>query len=301
MLVFNTEMHIVTFIFVVLEMIMFSHQLVFFLQKPHEKQRKYYLILLALLIVYNIFGGLFPDPELPLDLKWQYILAYGSGFIMGAYFPFYFYKSFEMENLGFQAKYGVFLFLILPFFLFFCVFYPLGLDLRLVIYLGLAVPFGYCIFILYKILLSIRKKFKYNNDHVEVFLSFGAVCPWGLMPLLAYIEAQQLTEVLLTNGGFIILTILYLRNMIEQNKNDLQKLELLQTKKENEIFAFNCEKLGFTKREIEICEMVKSGNIYKEIADKLSISERTVNKHMQNIFRKAESKNKIELLNRIKN
>ena len=37
--------------------------------------------------------------------------------------------------------------------------------------------------------------------------------------------------------------------------------------------------------------------IYKEIADALYISVRTVNKHMQNIFKKAESKNKLELLN----
>ncbi|ERM83015.1 hypothetical protein P872_06180 [Rhodonellum psychrophilum GCM71 = DSM 17998] len=299
MTVLNSEMHVVTFVFVILETIMFSHQLVFFLQKPAEKQRKYYLILLALLIVYNIFGGLFPDENLPIPTEWQYILAYGSGFIMGAYFPYYFYIAFEIKNLAFQAKYGVLIFLILPFFLFFCILYPLGMDLQLVIYLGLIVPFGYCIYMLYKILLAILQKYKYNKDSVEIFLSFGAVFPWGFMPPLAYLGAEQLTEVLLTNGGFIVLTILYQRNIIEQNKNDLEKLNLLQTKKEKEIFAFNCTKLGFTNREIEICEMVKAGYTYKKIADQLNISERTVNKHIQNIFKKAGSNNKIELLNSI--
>lgn len=298
-MVFNTEMHVVTFVFVVLEMMLFSHQLVFFLQKPSEDQRKYYLILLALLIVYNVFGGLFPDANLPLSIPLQYILAYGSGFIMGAYFPFYFYKAFEMHNLAYQAKYGVLWFLILPFILFFCILYPIGLDLQFVIYLGLIVPFGYCLFILNKILRSIRKKHKNNSDYVEVFLSFGAICPWGFMPIMAYLEVEQLTEVLLTNGGFLVLTILYQRNIIEQNKNDLEKLDLIQNKNENEIFAFNCAKLGLTKREIEICELVKAGYIYKQIANQLHISERTVSKHMQNIFKKTNTNNKIELLNKI--
>ena len=56
MTVLNTEIHIVTLVFVLLEVMMFSHQLVFYLQKPNEKKRKYYLILLFLLIRY---GGLF--------------------------------------------------------------------------------------------------------------------------------------------------------------------------------------------------------------------------------------------------
>jgi DNA-binding CsgD family transcriptional regulator len=296
MTVFDTEMHIVTLILVILETIMFTHQLVFYLQKPDEKQRKYYLILLGLLILYNIFGGLFPDKNLSLSIEWQYILAYGSGFIMGAYFPIYFYRAFEIKNLAFQAKYGVFLFLILPFILFFCILYPLGLDLELVIYLGLIVPFGYCVFIFFKILLAIKHKYNRNKSSVDLLLSFGAVCPWALMPLLSYIEAEQLTEVILTNGGFIILTVLYLRNMTDQNKKDLEKLEILQTKRKMEIVTLNCERFGFTRREIEISSLVNSGIIYKEIADRLSISERTVNKHMSNMFKKAGAKNKVELI-----
>lgn len=38
---------------------------------------------------------------------------------------------------------------------------------------------------------------------------------------------------------------------------------------------------------------------YKDIAESLFISERIVDKHMQNIFKKVESKNKFNLLNKI--
>src|SRR5665811_10307 len=136
MTVFNTEIHVVTFVFVVLEIFMFSHQLVFYLQKPYEKKRKYYLILLFLLIIYNLAGGLFPDENLGMSMELQYILAYGAGFCMGAYFPYYFYRAFHITYLEFHAKYGVLIFLILPFLIFFCILYPLGVDLRTVIYIG---------------------------------------------------------------------------------------------------------------------------------------------------------------------
>lgn len=87
--------------------------------------------------------------------------------------------------------------------------------------------------------------------------------------------------------------------MIEENRKDLETLDLIQTKNEEEIFAIRCKGLGLTKREIQICQLVRDGYIYKEIGDTLNISERTVNKHIQNIFKKAGSNNKLDLLNKI--
>jgi len=113
------------------------------------------------------------------------------------------------------------------------------------------------------------------------------------------LEVTQLTEVLFANGGLIIITLLFLRNMIQESGKDLETLELSQTKKEKEIFALRCSEFGLTQREVEICELVREGLIYREIADTLSISERTVSKHMENIFRKAEVRNKTELIHRI--
>jgi DNA-binding CsgD family transcriptional regulator len=128
---------------------------------------------------------------------------------------------------------------------------------------------------------------------------YADVFPWALMPAMAYLEGTQLTEVLFTNGGFIIITVLFLRNMIEESRKDLETLELIQTKTEKEIFALRCSEFGLTQREIEICELVNEDLIYKDIAESLFISERTVSKHMQNIFKKSQSNNKTELLNSI--
>ncbi len=299
MTVFNTEIHIVTLIFVILEGLMFFVQMVFYLQKPNEKKRKYYLILLFLLIIYNIAGGLFPDENLPLSIELQYIIAYGTGFCMGAYFPYYFYRAYTITHLEFHAKYGVLIFLILPFIIFFCMLYPFGWDLMTVIYVGMIIPFLYAFYMVYNILWGIRQRYKHRKTSFDAILTYIGVSPWALMPLLAYLQVIQLTEVLITNGGFLVITVLFFRNTIQESRKDLETLDLLQTKKVDEIFIIRCTKLGLTKREIEVCELVRNGQIYKEIAESLFISERTVNKHMQNIFKKAKSKNKLDLLNKI--
>ncbi|ACU04001.1 DUF4209 domain-containing protein [Pedobacter heparinus] len=82
MLVFGTEMHVVTLLFVLLELIMFGIQLGYYFNQPDNKARFYYLILLFLLLLYNITGGLFPDKEITsISLHLQTIIAYGSGLV----------------------------------------------------------------------------------------------------------------------------------------------------------------------------------------------------------------------------
>ncbi|MCO4292677.1 response regulator transcription factor [Solitalea sp. MAHUQ-68] len=51
-----------------------------------------------------------------------------------------------------------------------------------------------------------------------------------------------------------------------------------------------------TQREKEILEFTATGLSYKEIADKLHLSNLTVKKHMRNIYTKLEVQNKIEAL-----
>lgn len=300
MTVFGTEMHIATFIFVVCEVLFFVSQLVFFLQNPSEENRKYYLILLGLLIIYNIAGGLFPDPELPISLKLQINLAYGSGFIMGAYFPIYFYKVFDLDDLRWDAKTGIWLFLIAPFLLFFCVGLPLLNDLPTILYYGLVIPLGYAVYLGGKIFVSIRKKYKGYHNSLDAILTYSAAVPWVLLPAFSYVNASQFVEVMCTNIGFIFITFLFIRKMIFENRKAFEKLNDFDRKQlvdQSAFFSQRCSELGLTKRETEVAEQVSQGLTSKEIAENLFISERTVNKHLQTIYKKSESKNRVELIN----
>ena len=52
-------------------------------------------------------------------------------------------------------------------------------------------------------------------------------------------------------------------------------------------------------REIEIAKLIIKGNTYKEIASELFISEKTVTKHTQNMFEKANVSNKVGFINKL--
>jgi DNA-binding NarL/FixJ family response regulator len=61
----------------------------------------------------------------------------------------------------------------------------------------------------------------------------------------------------------------------------------------------NCEIYNLTSREKDIAKLVCEGQKYKTIGDTLYISERTVTKHVQNIFEKVGVSNKVELINKL--
>lgn len=64
-------------------------------------------------------------------------------------------------------------------------------------------------------------------------------------------------------------------------------------------FTDNCKKYHLTAREVEIIKLLIKGNAYKVISAELSISEKTVSKHISNIFSKVGVNNKIELISRL--
>lgn len=303
MLVFGTEMHIVTFIFVVLELLMFIFQLSYYLIKPQDEYRTWYLMLLLLLIFYNITGGLFPDPKIHVEIHIQNIIAYGSGFLMASYFPYYFYKGFDLRLLRFHAIYGVPLFLILPYVVFFVIAYSLNKNLDLAIKYGVIVPFFYSFVVLRAILIAIRKHYKEHRNHhyyMEEIAVYCAIVPWAAMIPITYFHFSQSVEVLFTNLGFLVITGMFIYKSVRRARKEntlLAELDWIVT--DPVMITKNCKRYGLTFREIEVvilvCQRLKS----KEIGEKLFISERTVNKHIENIYGKVLVTTRLDLIQKI--
>ncbi len=305
MLVFGTEMHIVTFVFALLEIIMFFYQLIYYLSRPQDESRKFYLILLFLLILYNITGGLFPDPKLHISIVIQNIIAYGSGFFAAAYFPYYFYRGFKLKRLRFHALYGVPLFLIAPYVIFFVVAYSINGNLDWAIKYGIIVPFFYSFILLWAILRAIRLKYTEDRgkvNFIEMIAVYCALLPWATLTIFAYFRVGQLAEVILTNGGFVIITIIFITRSIAKARKEYDQLvELSSNIQRPAAFDKNCQLYHLTNREIEIVQFIRQGFKYKAIGEYLFISERTVTKHVQNIFEKTGASSKVELLHKLDN
>lgn len=300
--IFGTEMLLITFIFVVLESVMFFYQLIHYLSRPQEKQRLYYLILLVLLIIYNIVGGLFPDPDIPIPIIAQNNIAYGCGFLMASYIPFYFYKAFELDSLRFHATYGVLLFFLLPFFFFFVIGYTVNNNLDFAIKNGVILPFIYTFVILWQILKAIRLKFQNRNEEpfLEGLAMYAAVIPWAAMPLIAYFNWGQTVEVISSNGGLIIITFMFLSKSVKTARLEYQQLvQLSQNGEMTTVFEECCKACNLTNREIEIVCLIREGKTNKSIAEKLYISEATVKTHVRNVFDKTGSRNRIELVHKL--
>jgi DNA-binding CsgD family transcriptional regulator len=298
------ELHVLTAVFIVLELMMFSVQLYFYLIWPYDKRRLAYLILLVLLVGYNVTGGFFPDPDIVLlSIPVQNIIAYGSGFLMAAYFPYYFYVSFDLRSLRFHALYGTSLFLLLPYFVFFAVLYPMSENLDFAINYGLIIPALYSPVLLYAMFAAIRRRFRDNlNDpdpytKLEIKAVYCAVSPWVFMSLFAYLRVPQWMEVLLTNTGFVIIAGLFLYQSSKyerEQKKRLMERDAMDEKLKAD-FSQTCKNSGLSTREAEVALMLCQGMEYKSIAFALHISARTVDTHAHRIYYKLDVKNKIEL------
>jgi DNA-binding CsgD family transcriptional regulator len=306
--VFGTQMHVVTFIFSAAGLLfMLPYQLIHYLSRPEDKTRYWYLILLILLIIYDITGGLFPDPKIPIPIIAQNIMAYGSGFVMASFFPYYFYKGMELHDLRFHAIYGVPVFLLLPYAVFFIGAYSINGDLNFAIRYGIIIPFFYSLILAYAIVRAVRAKYKEDKNNWMLVATCCAVIPSVSLSVVSYFNLSQAVEVFCTNMGFVVLSILLASDAIKKSKQEhlqhqIEHQQLLELKLNGVKpcrFKENIDKYGLSKREVEIIQLFRQGYTKKEIGETLHIAEGTVNKHVSNIYLKVDVSNQRELIKKL--
>lgn len=307
MYLLSTEMHMVTFIITAFELIMLFLQIIYFLQRPTDRKRLLYLILLIMMICYNVTSGLFPDDQFLIPLMAQNILAYFVAFSMSMYFVYYFYKAFELKTLQFFATYGQVVFLVIPFLLLFVTPYYVTGNLRLSRQLTVIIPFLYGLAFIYSTGKALFLKFDktrgvahLNNDYPRelIIAAFLALLCWGTLPVIVFFGDFQVLEHSVTNAGFLMLTIIYVRTSISQSRMEYEKL-LTSNHARDELFSVNCKRYSLTPREVEIVTLIVKGQSYKAIGFYLGISEKTVGRHVSNVFTKVSATNKVDLINKL--
>ncbi|MEQ7801317.1 helix-turn-helix transcriptional regulator [Pedobacter sp. ASV1-7] len=298
------EMHPLTAVIIVLELMMLSVQLYFYLIWPYHRSRFTYLVLLVLLIFYNLAGGFFPDRDIGwLSLSAQNIIAHGMAFLMAAYFPYYFYISFDLSPLRFHALYGAPIFLLLPFLFFFVFLHILHGDLDYAISYGVLIPGLYSLVLMVVIFRAISFRVSSKESQPDDFTClemqavYWAVFPWGFMPFFIYLQMDQWGRVLFANIGFVVIAVLFLFQSGKYERKQRRHREEREAMEEKQRADFNqtCLQMGLSLREAEVALMLCQGFEYKVIGDLLHISARTVDTHAHRIYYKLEVRNKIEL------
>ncbi len=224
MLIPGTQMHVITFVFVSIEIIIFFYLVIYKLSRPDDEKTVLNIILITLLLTYNISGGLLPDPTLPGSVFTQEVIAYGTGFITPCYFPFYVYKVFGLERMRHHVYRGVFYFLFIPYLLFVITYAVTG-RLKLANNL-LAIPVLYAFFIIRDLIISVKEKYGHLNkrNRKEANLLFLSIVPWIGLPLIAYFNFDQAVEATITNFGFLLLLVLQVNEHVTQLKIEHQQL-----------------------------------------------------------------------------
>ena len=261
MLVFESQMHIVTFIFVCIEIVIFLYLVIFRFARPDDQTVFPNIALIFLLLIYNITGGLLPDPKLPGSFFWQEVIAYATGFIAPCYFPYYVYKAFGLARLKYHAYKGVFLFLVIPYFIFVAAF-ALSNDLKVAQNL-LILPVVYSSWLIILLIRSIQDK--YNNDFSsmeskqELIILVLSLTPWICLPFISFFDISQAIEASVTNVGFLMLFSLQVNQNIKQIRIDHKKL----LESESRLRAWNTnlqDEVSKRTKELEKAHQIRSTN-----------------------------------------
>lgn len=298
-----TQMHPVTLAAIIIELVILGAQAALYLQRPHDRTRLGYIILLLLLLGFNIANGLLPNPSYTMPLYIQHIIVNTVGFIIISYFPFYFYRAFGLHKLRFLAIYGVPLFLLLPYVAFFLVGLTYHGDIAFTHRYGYIIPTVYSLALLVAIGRSIRFSYREHCNRklfTEELAAYIAIMPWAFLAPVVYFAWGQLTETLFTNLGFLALSALLVYRSVNLGRAEQKQLENLRMLAlDTEAIERNCAKEMLSPRETEIAILLCHRLKRREIADKLFISDRTVDKHTERIFLKVGVTSREELFARL--
>ncbi|QNK63457.1 helix-turn-helix transcriptional regulator [Pedobacter sp. PAMC26386] len=311
---FNTSMPVIIFFIIIIEVALLFHQWIGYLTRQREHKILYHLCIVLFLILYNIFEGFFPDKRITyVPEKWQNFLGYGFGYIFCAYCPLYFYKAMGLKSLRFHGRYG-FLFILIPLFVFYGILYPVNNDISFTRKYVYIIPILYAIVLFSTAIKGTYKEYHLYKDKVllvERLCIFFAVFPISITPVFgAWLGIDKWIITFMCNVGFLIVNAILMRQFVKQSKLEQDKLAEMKIEldqmnisaKRDVIvgFAEKCSLYNLTAREIEIAELIAEGLKYKDLGEKLFISERTVAKHVQNMFLKTGAENKTMLIKSLK-
>lgn len=226
MLVPGTQMHIITFLFVCFESVLFFYLSIYKLSRPADKTTILNITLIFLLIIFNVASGLLPDPNLMGSWYVQISIAYATGFIAPTYFPYYVYKAFGLQKMKFHAFRGVIIFLIIPYILFVIV---LGFtnDLNKANYV-LIIPVFYAPWVIYSLYHAVKAKYQQNfslrESREEIAVMFLSLTPWVAEPVIVWLSLGQVIEATMTNLGFLLLFSLHVKRHIRAFRTEHERL-----------------------------------------------------------------------------
>ena len=99
---------------------------------------------------------------------------------------------------------------------------------------------------------------------------------------------------------FFVIGIFISRKMFKPKTQVIEKEIIINNNHPFTVDEKQLEKLGLSKRELEILGLINDGLSNQQIADKLFVSENTVKKHVSNLFFKLDVERRTEAIKKAK-
>lgn len=130
---------------------------------------------------------------------------------------------------------------------------------------------------------------KKKSEKAGKILSLSVII---LIPLMIWIDFMNNQF-----AGFIVLPLMYLNINILMILSELGELIHIPIKESGS--GEKMKSLGLTKREQEVTGLLLEGLTYQQTADRLCISIQTIKTHANRIYTKTDSRNKMDLHNKL--
>ena len=293
-LVFNTQMMLITLTVIISQFSLLSFIVISVLSKPKDKSRLHFLILTICFLFYNIISGLLPDDTISISMIFQNILIYGSAILMASYYFVFLSQEFKFNfNSAFCVKI-LFLSLISSYVFGYGITYFITRHHKNSYYVFISLAILVSIYFCYKSLIQfthqLRKIKKGTPQKLIFYACYIGVVLIALLQIESILGGHQGLEIITVNTAYYLLAITFIKRHIY--------IQNVKTTKENKYNEDNLkvnaiEFVSLTPKELEIKDYILQNLLYKDIAENLNITEKTVGKHASNIYKKTNSEDKI--------
>lgn len=301
---FGTEIKLTTFIFTCIELIVLFFQLPNYLSRRQDKSRLRFLILIIAFIFYNLCSGLLPDNRIPLHILVQNILAFGSGILLATYYFYYLVQELNISQEKLFNTRILFWSLVLSFVIGFILTYAftgnIGTSKRNFIFFPVLISVYFCITTV-KFLAKNKIKQKLETPFkLMVYSGYIGIIFMASMPVVVFFGDYQTINNGLVNISFLLTFYSYIKLYLFQSKLEYNLLNEVGFFGIKEKESSLLEKSGLTGRQLTVAYLLLQGLTQDEVAEELVVATKTVSKHASNIYKKTNTKNIKDFLNKFK-
>lgn len=306
---FGTEMKLVTFIIIIIEVIVLFTQAGIYLSRPQDRSRFRFLALTLMFIFYNVVSGFLPDNNLKVNLILQNILSIGGGIALAIFYYNYLVKELNMiQDKIFNVK-NLIIGLSSTFVLVFLLTSILTNDVvkakQIYILFPIVISLYFC-FRTVQFLLKKHKQHSHENTPYKSMVKTGyiGIVFMATMPIVVFFGDYQIINNSLVNVSFLLTFFAYTKYHMYQSKIEFELLEKFKNEPENEDDRKNSSNdtelntFDLTKRQVEVAHLMLQNLTYLQIANDLFIAENTVSKHGSTIIKKTNCNNKADFISK---